>query len=476
MEGQGQQGSVPPLSLCRDVLLPHSSDSYTRLHRTGSSPLHLRRSWRKHPGVVDRRLSSLGWHRNEAVLQRCSSLVQSSSRSLFVIFPLSLFLLAHLSFLSSAMRSFNAGPPGGRHLSPSKIRLSDLQGGPYGPGASSVRTSLSTGGSSAQTQQAWDDLIEFHVFHAERGDAEYMFRLGRLYYQGFGAGGLGGVRNLPRGRLSVAVNGGVGAAKVPGVNDGLWDGGRDFHRASRWFLKLAKLYWPGGAEAREATWNPAWGAYGAAAKAGSAVKQGEAPRLGYYDAKKDRKNEKLDEHSAMVAGLAAGYLGKMYLRGEGVGGNYAKAFLWFSRGRIQVRPFLSSLASLPRRRIDDGFLHIKGDRESNNGLGIMYRDGLGVERDIKKAIAFFHAAAQQDHAEAQVNLGKYHFGTPLSSLFLPLHPLTETLSQLLGTFPPPPPTSSMRSAPTTVVLPTSSNPTSTSPSSPSAPPRRRRVE
>ncbi len=40
----------------------------------------------------------------------------------------------------------------------------------------------------------------------------------------------------------------------------------------------------------------------------------------------------------------------------------------------------------------------------------MYRDGLGVERDLKKANMLFHAAAQQDLAEAQVNLGKFHFG------------------------------------------------------------------
>ncbi|BGP12880.1 hypothetical protein JCM10213_005166 [Rhodosporidiobolus nylandii] len=279
----------------------------------------------------------------------------------------------------ASMRTFNAGPPGGRHLPPPKIRLSDLQGGPYGPGASSARPQLTTGGSTSQTQQEWDDLIEFHLFHAERGDAAYMFRLGRLYYQGFGAGGLGGVRNLPRGRLSPAASSAVGQ-KLPGVQDGLWDGGRDFGRASRWFLKLAKKYWPS-LDAREATWNPAWGPQNAAQR-----KVGELPKLGFYDAAKDKKNEKVDEHTAMVAGLAAGYLGRMYMRGEGVSVNYAKAFLFFQRGRTQ------------------------GDRESNNGLGIMYRDGLGVERDMQKAVAYFQAASQQDHADAQVNLGKYHFG------------------------------------------------------------------
>jgi SEL1 protein len=53
---------------------------------------------------------------------------------------------------------------------------------------------------------------------------------------------------------------------------------------------------------------------------------------------------------------------------------------------------------------------------SNNGLGIMYRDGLGVERDVKKANLYFHGAAQADLAEAQVNLGKYHFGKPAHAI------------------------------------------------------------
>jgi SEL1 protein len=75
----------------------------------------------------------------------------------------------------------------------------------------------------------------------------------------------------------------------------------------------------------------------------------------------------------------------MYLRGEGVKADMAKARLWFERGAEY------------------------GDRECHNGLGIIWRDGL-VEgkKDLKKAIAHFVVAAGQDLAEAQVNLGKYH--------------------------------------------------------------------
>ena len=127
------------------------------------------------------------------------------------------------------MQTFNAGPPGGRLLPPPMIRLSDIKGGAYGSGASASSRPHITGGSSAQTQQEWDDLIEYQYFHAERGEGVPMFRLGRLYYQGFGGGGLGGVRG-GRGRLDVGM---------PGLNDGLSEGGRDFGRAAKWFMKVA---------------------------------------------------------------------------------------------------------------------------------------------------------------------------------------------------------------------------------------------
>jgi SEL1 protein len=50
----------------------------------------------------------------------------------------------------------------------------------------------------------------------------------------------------------------------------------------------------------------------------------------------------------------------------------------------------------------------QGEREAHNGLGVMYRDGLGVKQDIKKAFVHFTHAAGQALAEAQVNLAKIH--------------------------------------------------------------------
>ena len=95
-----------------------------------------------------------------------------------------------------------------------------------------------------------------------------------------------------------------------------------------------------------------------------------------------------DELAVSFAAASAGYLGRMYLRGEGVKADPETAKMWFERGAEH------------------------GDRESHNGLGIIYRDGLipGSKADIKKALHHFKVAAEQELPEAQVHLGKYHYG------------------------------------------------------------------
>lgn len=85
----------------------------------------------------------------------------------------------------------------------------------------------------------------------------------------------------------------------------------------------------------------------------------------------------------------AAYIGRMYLRGEGVEANILIAKMWFDRGAEY------------------------DDRESHNALGIIHRDGLmDGKNDMKKALFHFGLAASQELAEAQVNLGKYYYGTP----------------------------------------------------------------
>ena len=262
-----------------------------------------------------------------------------------------------------AMKDYLAGPPGGRHLPPPKLRLADVTGGVYGPGASSttqhhhVHSAAHAGHHHPTTEREWEDVLEFYQFHADRGDATFMFRIGRIYYQGFNP---------------IGSNGGFG---------GTDNGGRDFARALRWFTRIARSLWP----------RDPLAAYTDPVALPNANKRDSGPNRqvsysAYYNAEKDVKL-KVEESLSMAAGLAAGYLGRMYLRGEGFPeADFQKAFLWFQRGVGQ------------------------GDRESHNGLGLMYRDGLGVPKDLQKAIAHFQTAAAADHSEALANLGKIHYG------------------------------------------------------------------
>ncbi|KZT01467.1 HCP-like protein [Laetiporus sulphureus 93-53] len=237
-----------------------------------------------------------------------------------------------------AMAKFMSGPPGGRTLPLAAPRLSDLVGGIYGPGASVASTGLNAARPVIKTANAraagetWEDLLEYYLFNADRGEVDFAYRLGKISYQG-------SIYTLPGGIAS----GGDGASIVP----------RDFARARYYFLRIARAVWP---------------------RDPSSPGQPQPPTK--------------EEHSTQAgyAALAAGYLGRMYLRGEGVKQDFAMAKMWFDRGAEF------------------------GEKESHNGLGIIWRDGLvDGRKDLKKAITHFGAAASQELAEAQVNLGKIHY-------------------------------------------------------------------
>ncbi|TVY48688.1 Protein sel-1-like protein [Lachnellula occidentalis] len=91
-----------------------------------------------------------------------------------------------------------------------------------------------------------------------------------------------------------------------------------------------------------------------------------------------------------IATKAAGYLGRMSLRGEGVPQNFEKANIWFQRG---VK---------------------SGDAGSQYGLGLMNLEGLDIPKNTIRATELFKASAEQDYAPAQVSLGALYLdqGTP----------------------------------------------------------------
>ncbi|KAH9485480.1 putative Sel1-like repeat-containing protein C1B3.10c [Psilocybe cubensis] len=236
------------------------------------------------------------------------------------------------SAAEQAMAKFMSGPPGGRTLPQTATRLSDLNGGIFGPGASVASTGINAqrpavkAGVARASGETWEDVLEYYLFNAERGEIDFAYRLGKIFYQGSIYATPGGI-----------ASGSEGVGAIP----------RNYRLARRYFLLIARQLWP-------------------------------------HDPPSTTQI-KDDKRPVNHATLAAGYLGRMYLRGEGVAVDYSMAKAWFERGAEH------------------------GDRECHNGLGIIYRDGLGVKPDTKKSVAHFNIAAGQELAEAQVNIGKYHY-------------------------------------------------------------------
>lgn len=83
-----------------------------------------------------------------------------------------------------------------------------------------------------------------------------------------------------------------------------------------------------------------------------------------------------------TAAEAAGFIGRMYLRGDGVAQNFDKAKAWFERGKSH------------------------GDAQSQWGLGLMLLNGYGVKRNLKLGTELLRTSADQDWAPAQVQMGR----------------------------------------------------------------------
>ncbi|GAM87452.1 hypothetical protein ANO11243_054770 [Dothideomycetidae sp. 11243] len=82
-----------------------------------------------------------------------------------------------------------------------------------------------------------------------------------------------------------------------------------------------------------------------------------------------------------LAPRSAGFLGRIFLRGEGTKQSYEKAITWFKRG-IQY-----------------------GDVLSQYSMGVMYMHGLGVPKDPIRASTYLSSAADSGMAVAQTDLG-----------------------------------------------------------------------
>lgn len=82
-----------------------------------------------------------------------------------------------LNYVLTAMAKFLSGPPGGRTLLLTSTRLSDLDGGAFGPGASVASTGLNVhravikAASARQAGETWQDVLEYYM--VRRHDTTY---------------------------------------------------------------------------------------------------------------------------------------------------------------------------------------------------------------------------------------------------------------------------------------------------------------
>ncbi|KAK8847683.1 hypothetical protein IAR55_005542 [Kwoniella newhampshirensis] len=244
------------------------------------------------------------------------------------------------SAAEKSYQKFRDGPPGGRTLPLTHTRLSDRVGGIYGPhaswastGANAYRAAIRASSASAKGETE-SEILEYYQYHSDRDSHIYTVGLGRRFYHG---------------SVYFSLHSGVSAGA-----DGVGEIPQSFTKAKEYFMKVARTMWPVDFES-----------------------DGRV-------APKRKMSKEMEDSISEPARVAASFLGRMALRGEGQKPDYRRARLWYERA-----------AEL-------------GDREAFNGLGIIYRDGLVVTPDRQKASHYFQAAAAQDLAEAQINLAKLH--------------------------------------------------------------------
>ncbi|GAO13450.1 hypothetical protein UVI_02016630 [Ustilaginoidea virens] len=103
-----------------------------------------------------------------------------------------------------------------------------------------------------------------------------------------------------------------------------------------------------------------------------------------YWRKDGRLAENVKPGTDKIAAKAAGFLGRMYLRGDGVPQSFDRARVWFERG-IKLR-----------------------DPQSQYGMGLMLLNGHGEKENVRRASELLQQAAAGDYAPAQVEMGRLY--------------------------------------------------------------------
>lgn len=195
-------------------------------------------------------------------------------------------------------------------------------------------------GQEAGNARGLSDLLEFYEYHANHGEISFLEVLAQVYYHG-------------------SLWGGDDAGLVP----------RDYKRALEYLVKITTQVWP-----RDSA---------TVARLSTPGVQLDETTIRRIDPLAAGVGNDLGKQAAR----AAGRIGRMYLRGEGVRQDFARAWVWFRRGLEW------------------------SDTSSAVLTGIMFRDGLGMaQRNVSLAARLFtKATTYSNHPDAPAQLGKILF-------------------------------------------------------------------
>lgn len=203
----------------------------------------------------------------------------------------------------------------------SPMRLSDLAGGPYGIGASVASTGAHPSTVATKVARAlagggtFHDELQFYQYYSDRNKHSYTTKLGKIHYAG---------------NMYPASRG------ISDIGESVRETFQSFTLAHHYFSRVANAMWyplnspqnqPGpifitdpqtGSKTLPAGFNSEWG-------------RRKLSKEDFAELKKP-------------AAVSAMYLGRMYLRGEGVEADYLMARMWLRR----ASDFVSRGTSWPR--------------------------------------------------------------------------------------------------------------------------------
>ena len=247
-------------------------------------------------------------------------------------------------------------------------------------------------------------IIEKYQKLAEAGDAEFQFKLGYLYY-----GGFGWEKDHKKAFKWFEKAAGQRYANAQGMLGRMYylglSASEDKLQAIQLFLQAAGNVKKSAEQGNEYAQNILGFMY----EHGLVLNKNIQHALQWYRKSAEQGNA-----------LAQFNLGAMYKNGQGVEKDYSKAIEWYTKAANQSHAYAQyNLAGIYKngQGIEKNYIKAlewfiqaanQGLARAQKALGDMYFCGQGVSQNKQKAVEWYQKAAEQGDAEVQYNLGSIY--------------------------------------------------------------------